>query len=350
MTLDALVAERRDLDAREAAWLRRVAAYDRSGRARVDGYDSTACALRVECRMTSGAARGHVDVARKLDDLPATAEAFGAGDISRQHANVIAAAYTHERADAIREIEEVLVTTAKRVHPRDLFGIVRHATDALDGDGGASSDARDYALRRLHISTTVGGIGVIDGRGDPLGTEILLTAVNEVMDRDLQASDTRNAAQRRYDALVAICRDALDHGRVGTSRGARPHVALVADLQRVDGTADLVSDARIEAAHVGRLSRNTLDRILCDCSISRVIMAGKSEVLDVGRATRTISPAMWKALVARDGGCVQPGCGKPPGWCEAHHRQPWQRGGRTDLDNLELRCPHHHDTVHNRGP
>src|SRR5690349_19303988 len=80
--LDAVVAGKRDLDAREAAWLRDVAAYDRSEEWRADGYLSCAAALRDRCRMSAGAARAALDLARKLVDLPEVAAAFDEGAIS----------------------------------------------------------------------------------------------------------------------------------------------------------------------------------------------------------------------------------------------------------------------------
>ncbi len=346
VTLAQLAARRRELDAAEAEWLAMVAAYDRSGRAQIDDYLNAAAALRDACRMTPGAASGHVKPARKLETLPIVADAFAEGDISRQHVRVIADAFTPEHEAGLSEVEPVLVQTAKHVSPKELLAVVRHATDALDGDGGAAADAHDHTLRRLHVSTTIGGIAILDGRFAADQAEIVLSAINAQMERDRGQNETRNPAQRRADALVRICRRSLDAGEVGGSRKVRPHLTAVFDLARLDGTAELISDARIEAAHVGRLSKATLDRIACDCDVSRVIMNGRSEVIDVGRATRNISPALWKALVARDRHCTHPGCEKPPGWCEAHHIVPWQEGGRTDLANLQLLCRHHHHVCH----
>jgi hypothetical protein len=70
------------------------------------------------------------------------------------------------------------------------------------------------------------------------------------------------------------------------------------------------------------------------------------EPLDVGRATRTIPPAIRRALILRDGGCAFPGCTRPPRWTDAHHIQHWADGGPTKLTNLVLLCGHHHDTIH----
>jgi len=104
-TLDTVVAGRRDLDAREAAWLREVAAYDRSEDWRGDGYLSCAAALRDRCRISPGTARATVELARKLEVLPALAEAFGRGDISSAHARVVPTAFTPERAGELATVE-----------------------------------------------------------------------------------------------------------------------------------------------------------------------------------------------------------------------------------------------------
>ncbi len=74
-----------------------------------------------------------------------------------------------------------------------------------------------------------------------------------------------------------------------------------------------------------------------------------AEPLDLGRATRTISPAQRRALAIRDGGCRFPGCSAPPIWCDGHHVIHWVDGGRTDLANLVLLCRRHHRAVHDGG-
>src|SRR5258708_19080263 len=94
--LDEIEQQRQALDAQEAAWLNKVAAYDRSGEWAVDGYLNAASALRDRSRMNHGVARGRVELARKLRHLPVVAEAFAEGEISRSHALVVAAAYTPE--------------------------------------------------------------------------------------------------------------------------------------------------------------------------------------------------------------------------------------------------------------
>ena len=123
------------------------------------------------------------------------------------------------------------------------------------------------------------------------------------------------------------------------------------DVEVLEGRAghEVVAQVRAEAEHAGRLSVATLERLSCDAGISRVITQGRSEPIDVGRSTRTIPSALWRALVVRDRGCVVAGCDRPPGWCEVHHRTPWSRGGETSLANCELRCWRHHRAVHEGG-
>jgi hypothetical protein len=347
VSLDDLAAERRALDAQEAAWLKKVAAYDRSDDWRADGYVSAAAALRTACRMAHGVARGHVDLARKLEELPQVAAAFGCGEISSRHALVIATAHTPERAGAISEVEAELVDVARQHTPKELGGVVRYLIDAIDGDGGAVSDEALYERRRLHLSSTLDGMLAINGVCDPATGAILLAAVNAEMERDHQDLDGRMPAQRRMDALANLARRGLDRGDLGESRNVRPHVTVAVDLQELPGaTTELIANLRGVRRRDGFLSAVTLERLTCDCDISRVITVGRSEVLDVGRATRTISPAIWKALVVRDRHCQAPGCDRPPDSCEAHHIVHWSRGGPTNLQNLQLLCWNHHRYRH----
>ena len=78
-------------------------------------------------------------------------------------------------------------------------------------------------------------------------------------------------------------------------------------------------------------------------------MRGKSEVIDVGRRTRVVSPALRRAIVARDRGCVFPGCDAPAAWCDVHHLVHWSRGGPTNEVNCVLLCTRHHTVVHIGG-
>src|SRR5262249_7823915 len=147
--------------------------------------------------------------------------------------------------------------------------------------------------------------------------------------------------------LTNPLRQSLERAEVGSTRSARPHITAVVDLDVLEGaSADLAASVRAERYGQGFLSSSTLDRLACDCDISHVITSGRSEILEVGRTPRTISPALWKALAVRDRHCTAPGCYQPPERCEAHHIVPWARGGLTELANLELLCWYHHRLRH----
>jgi hypothetical protein len=75
-------------------------------------------------------------------------------------------------------------------------------------------------------------------------------------------------------------------------------------------------------------------------------MNGRSQPLDIGRATRTIPDGLRRAVAARDRGCAKPGCDRPASWCEVHHIRPWEDGGDTSLDNCCMLCKRCHRLLH----
>jgi hypothetical protein len=96
-----------------------------------------------------------------------------------------------------------------------------------------------------------------------------------------------------------------------------------------------------------RLSAESARRLACDASVVSVVRKQDGTVLDVGRKTRTISPALRRALDVRDRGCRFPGCGRR--FTEGHHVKHWADGGGTSLRNCVNLCRHHHRLVHEGG-
>ena len=121
------------------------------------------------------------------------------------------------------------------------------------------------------------------------------------------------------------------------------------------------------------LSRGALRRLACDATLDLVVLRSATadatagglhscpqsrdgtvcphlrDPLYVGRSARTVSGLQFKALVARDRGCIVRGCPRPPAQCAAHHARHWADGGASDLDNLVLLCHQHHHDHHDRG-
>lgn len=339
---ETVVALRRLADRIDAEWMRWVREFDRRGAAAEEGALSTAAWLRERCHLQHGTAADRVRVARALERLPVTGAAFAAGDLSYAHARVLAGAPTPSTRAQYAEIEPVLVQAASQRTPREVQGLVDHWRAHAQADGGADVANERYARRRLHVSHGLDGMVTVGGLLDPEGGEIVATALRALVVRDRPA-DVATPAQRSADALVELCRRALDAGLPGGAE--RPHVSVV-----VSGEV-LLSGApgRCEAEHVGRLAPETARRLACDASVRRVIVDAVGEPLDVGRRTRTVPAGLRRAVVVRDGGCRYPGCDRPPGWCDAHHLRHWADGGTTSLENLVLLCSRHHRLVHEGG-
>jgi HNH endonuclease/Domain of unknown function (DUF222) len=96
-----------------------------------------------------------------------------------------------------------------------------------------------------------------------------------------------------------------------------------------------------------RVPAGTSQRLACDAS--RVVMRHDADgrITEVGARTRTIPPALRRALQHRDNGCRFPGCGRPFG--QGHHIKHWAHGGPTKLSNLAMLCRRHHRAVHEEG-
>ncbi|MHB1194055.1 MAG: HNH endonuclease signature motif containing protein [Longimicrobiales bacterium] len=184
----------------------------------------------------------------------------------------------------------------------------------------------------------------------------------------------RAAAQRRADALALLAERAMAAGFGGRMGGGRPvgaeptegadgapisgtraaryQVVLHVDFETLSehgGSPDAVGggSGRSELEDGTRVSAETSRRISCDAGLVRITHGPDGSVLDVGRRTRTIPPALRRALEARDRGCRFPGCGSR--FTDAHHVKHWADGGETSLTNTTLLCRHHHTLVHEGG-
>jgi HNH endonuclease len=131
--------------------------------------------------------------------------------------------------------------------------------------------------------------------------------------------------------------------------GERPHVTLTMAASELGLAAagkddDAASPGELD--HAGAVSRHTARRLTCDASVMRVVMAGRSEPIDVGQRMKVVPLAMRRAVVVRDRTCRFPGCDRPHPWCDAHHVVHWADGGSTATSNLILLCRHHHRLIH----
>jgi 5-methylcytosine-specific restriction protein A len=281
-----------------------------------------------------------VRAGRLVQSNQRTAKALAAGDISSAHVSIAARAARYAE-DVYAEHEDVLVDAASAMPP-DEFRTAASCWRSIADDVIGRAPDRGFGRRHLHLSDVLDGMGRVDGYLDAETLQRFAAVLDELERPDPVdgATPPRSLATRRADALARL---------VGGERAPRVTVFAVADLDTLHGRipSDL-ADARCEVLGScgGPLGLAALELLLCDCSISRVVMQGKSVVLDLGRSTPVVSDSQRRALAARDGGCTEAGCDVPPEWCDAHHEIPWSEGGRTDLDNLRLKCRRHHVDAH----
>ena len=352
---DALIEEdflelQRVSELLELERLRRLAEIDRRRLFEREGHLSAASWLASRCNLGWGSARAQVRVAGALKEMPATRRALESGEVSMSAARVLTAARETDPV-AFARSEDELVEAARIHRLADLQRVTSFWREQVgrerDPDGDNSGP---MARRRLHASVTFEGMVRLDGDLDPEGGETLLSALGAVMDADAKGpgqgqGDPRSVAQRRADALHEICRQWLDlHGRPSVA-GERPHLVVTIGAEALTGR----SSGPAECDHVGPVPAEVARRVGCDASVMRVVLAGASEPLDIGRRTPVVSAALRRGVVIRDRGCRFPGCDRPQTWCDAHHVIHWADGGPTALANLLLLCRRHHRLVHDRG-
>jgi hypothetical protein len=355
---DALIEEdfeelHRALELLEVERLRRLAEIDRRRLFERDGHLSAASWLVSKLKVAWGTAREQVRMARSLEDMPATRDALARGDLSMSATRVLVSARRSDE-EAFGRSEEQLVEAARIHSVSELGRVAGYWRQAVEREHALDGEEKLRAERRLHASTSLFGMVQVDGTLDPESGETLLTALRAVMDAEARgkADDDRTPAQRRADALTEICRQWLDGAERPTVAGERPHVTVMVGVDSLRGDAESVARGRgalpafCELDHVGPVSPGMARRLACDGSLTRVVMSGRSEPLDLGRRTPIVPPAMRRAVIARDRACRFPGCDRPHAWCDAHHVTHWSDGGITAVTNLLLLCRRHHRMVH----
>jgi hypothetical protein len=105
---------------------------------------------------------------------------------------------------------------------------------------------------------------------------------------------------------------------------------------------------RLEAGP--RVGAEALSAILCDATTEITVNTQDGVPMKYGRKSRTIPPALRRAVLARNHGHCQIAECNSRYRIEVHHATPWSEGGTTDPDNLVAVCWfHHHIAIHQNG-
>jgi 5-methylcytosine-specific restriction endonuclease McrA len=303
------------------------------------GFRSCAAWLAWRVGLDLGAARERVRVARALGTLPRLARALAGGELSYAKVRALTRVATPET-------EERLLAVGRAGTADHVERIVR-GWRRVDRKAEAQETARRHASRALHVYQDEDGMVVIRGRLAPEVGAVLvqaLAAAREVVYPKNVSAETPPLAQQQADALALVAKTALHHGIDPGAPGERYQVVVHVDAP-VLADPDAPGQSVLEdGAHV---SSETSRRLACDAT--RVVMrhAPDGHATEVGARTRTIPPALRRALHYRDRGCRFPGCGLSFG--QGHHIRHWAHGGPTTLSNLAMLCRRHHRAVHEEG-
>ena len=336
-------------------WLELVAEYDaREGWAQW-GCRSCAHWVSWQCGIAPGPAREHVRVARRLRELPLIRAAFREGELSFSKVRALTRVENVER-------EADLLDLARHATASQLERLLRAYRGVVAAEHAAAGGRRERWLAVEHADD---GSLLLRGRFPAEEGAVVLAALRAAEDAlaqqdvptgtpeatagepgaDVPAGTPRAApAEARADALLAIADAHLAGDRGARTGGDRYQVVVHVDAPALTGEGD----ARRCGLEDGTpLPAATARRLACDASVVQ-ILERDGVPLRIGRKTRSIPPALRRALSSRDGGCRFPGCGSRR-FVDAHHIEHWAHGGKTDLDNLVQLCGAHHRLLHEGG-
>jgi len=295
------------------------------------GFLSCAAWLSWRVGLDAGAARERVRVARTLGTLPRLAQALARGELSYAKVRALTRVATPET-------EERLLAVGRAGTAEHVERIVR-GWRRVDRQAEARETTRRHASRALHVYQDEDGMVVIRGRLEPdvgavlrqaldAAREVLYHVPAETFPADVSA-EPPTMAQQQADALGLLAASVLHHGIEPGAPGERYQVVVHVDaplLTDPDAPGQSVLD---DGVHV---SAETSRRLACDAT--RVVMRHDPDgrVTEVGARTRTIPPALRRALHYRDRACRFPGCARRFG--EGHHMRtsmPGWLGERLDV-------------------
>jgi hypothetical protein len=289
----------------EAKIVTAVCAFDDTNeRDTQEGCASLAAWLRIRGRMAPCDAARLARTARRLRSLPTLRAAWLDGTVSGGHVAAVVANLSDRTAPMFQDQEDDVVPLLANLDTTAAVNAMKSwaamAREILDDD-----PAEPDPDRTAHLSPTLNG-GRLDANLEPEAFHAAQAALRLAMGTKSD-DDPRTIAQRRHDALAEVFTHYLDHQTTRPGGRHRPHVNITIGLDALTagrGQGSFDDATPITAADARRLA--------CDANIYRVITRGDSTVLDYGRATRTITAALYSVLCMRDQGAGSPAATGPP--------------------------------------
>ncbi|HXC08131.1 MAG TPA: DUF222 domain-containing protein [Steroidobacteraceae bacterium] len=329
------------LNAANYRWLSLIAEFDRRNGWADGRLPSCAHWLNFKCGLNLGAAREKVRVAHALAGLPKIAASMSRGELSYSKARAL----TRVACAATEDTLLMIALHGTAHHVERLVQGFRRAQEAQE----LSREARQHTSRAVSYWFTEDGSLVLKGRLPAAAGAMLIKALDAALEtlpeneisakRDEERPITH--AARRADALAAVAESFLAQSDASSKTADRFQVVVHVDAE----TLRTHGAGRCEIEHGPAIPAETARRLSCDASLISVLENEQGEPLDVGRKTRSIPPAIRRALNTRDAGCCFPGCTHQR-YVDAHHIEHWADGGDTNLSNLVTLCRLHHRLVH----
>jgi hypothetical protein len=353
----------------EALELRLAAEADRRAVGDRVGATDTASWWGHETRQDRPRAKGRMRLAESLDRYAPTAAALAEGAISVEHARVITDCVDRlpddlEDPSIPERAEKHLLHEARDLDPRSLAILAKHVLTVVAPEIGEARDARALEREEREARANAWLTMAPDGKGSYRGKFSLPTLHGEMLKKMLlafaapkhQASkktddptqepepveqvERRPSPERMGDAFCELL-EHLPADKLPQLGGLNASVTVLIDythLKSATGRATLESGQPISAS----LAR----RMACEAGLLPAVLGRRSEVLDLGRASRLFTPAQRRALGITQRECTAVGCDWPAYLCHVHHDETWLSGGRTDLAKGRLLCPRHHARIH----
>ena len=271
--------ERCRWDAREVEL---AAEAERREIARREGFVTTTAWLMALSGEQAAVCRSQIAVASSLEVMPETKKAFAAGEVSESRVRLLAQAQALA-PEQFAQDEAKLVAEAASVLSHQLPQVMSTWKRNADLPAAQAEAEQLHALRVLHLSPDWSGMVRLSGLLDPEGGGIMLAAIRGLAEPvALDPEDTRTPAQRQADALVEIFRRYLDGNPGAANR--RPHLQITIPwntLQTGSGVVD---------TEAGPLGAETVRRLACDATVSRIICQEDGTPVEAGEARRVIPP------------------------------------------------------------
>jgi len=291
-------------------------------------------------------AKGLIKTVKVLDTCPRLAETLTAGRTTSAHVAVLARVASPQRASLLAEHDGALSDQAERLSIRDYSVLVRRWAAMADDHLAADTHGEHQPRNELHASVTIDGW--VDGTFhiNPINGAGLLATLDHLAPPDpANAPDgVRSLSQRRGDALADLA-GWYHHG--AKAGGNPPNLDVVVDVATLNGDTPDLARVRCDLDGIGPVTRATLEQIACGATLTRIVTAGDSQILDMGHKARFATPAQARAIRIRDAGCIFPSCDRPPQWCDIHHIDGFAKGGNTDVARMACLCTRHHTMIHN---